>query len=292
MKPANAFRTVWAALLLAVYARVYAGTWSDHFSSDTLIPEWTGDRNSFRIINKELDGISVSPVAPSPFHLVEISQDSTDCSIGVWVNVVARNTAVCSKGAIVARHTGTKGYVFALHEATQTAEIYRLATNDPFGHHEMLLSKPWKIDLGTWHYARVELQGPDMSFFIDGALVGSITDSDSPSGSVGLTVQDVSSTKFDDFTITGPNVVGNVDDVPKPEVISTMQTEGQVVLKFNAVSPYDYFVQASSSPSSSHDWQTIATFRAKFDLGEISVTDPVTNVVRFYRVEKVPCYCR
>jgi hypothetical protein len=156
----------------------------------------------------------------------------------------------------------------------------------------MLLTKAWKIDLGTWHFVRVELHGPGMTFFIDGQEVGSVNDSVSPAGAVGLAVQDADIALFDDFTVSGPNVAGNVDDVPKPDVSSTIQTEGQVVLKFNAVSPYDYFVQASSSPAPSHDWETIATFRAKFDLGEISVIDPVTDVVRFYRVEKVPCYCR
>jgi hypothetical protein len=285
MKPQKALSWLWA-VLFALSLSSQAGTWSDHFSSGALLLDWTGTRNEFQIVNQVLEGQSGSPLTPSPFNFVEIQKDSTDCSVSAWVNVVRPNTRVCTKGALLLGHTGTNGYVFALHEATQTAEVYRLEN------HQMLLNKAWKIDLMTWYFVRAELHGPVMTFFIDGQEVGSVNDAVSPAGAVGLAVQDADIALFDDFTITGAGVVGNVDDMPKPGVSSTIQTEGQVVLRFNAISPYDYFVQASSSPGPSHDWETIATFRAKLDLGEVSVTDAVTNTVRFYRVEKVPCYCR
>jgi hypothetical protein len=287
MKLNSALFRFWPVLsAVLVHVQLQAGTWNDHFSAATLESEWTGNRDSFRIVDHELEGESASPLAPSTFDLVEIKTDSTDCSIGVWINVVAPNTHVCTKGAVVARHSGDDGYVFALHEATQTAEIYRLAN------HQMLLTKPWKIQLGKWYYVRVELHGPSMAFSIDAETVGTITDSVSPSGAVGLAVQDADAVRFDDFTITGPNVAGNVDDLPKPEVSSIEQTSDKVTLRFFASPPYDYFVQVNSTAGPSHDWQTIASVRAKIMGFDAVVTDDTTKGTRFYRIEKVPCYCR
>jgi hypothetical protein len=274
------------AVLFAFLLSSHGGTWSDHFSRDTLLSDWTGMRGAFRIVNKELEGASASPVAPSPFNFVEVAQDLTDCTVGVWMNVVMPNLRVCTKGAVVARHTGTNGYVFALHEATQTAEIYRLSNQ------EMLLNVPWKIDLEKWYYVRVELHGPVMSFYIDGKLAGTINDSQSPSGAVGLAAQDAEVVRFDDFTISGPNVVGNVDDVEKPTV-QTEQTAEGVVIRFFAEPPYDYFVQVSSDAAPSRNWTTLATYTAKIKGEEVTFVDrSVATGPRFYRVEKVPCYCR
>lgn len=286
MKPASA---LCSAILSLLILPLHSGTWSDHFSSPTLLSDWTGNRADFQIVTNlnVLEGESASPLTPSPFNSIAIQTDSTDCTVSAWVNIVAPNTRVCTKGALLLRHSGAEGYVFALHEPTQTAEVYRLSN------HEFLLNKPWKIDFRTWYFVRAELHGSSMSFYIDGQLVGTITDSVSPTGAVGLAVQDAEAAQFDDFTVTGPNVNGNTDEVPKPSVTSALDNTSHVVLRFNAESPYDYFVQVSNSPTPSHDWQTIATYRAKLDLGEITVSDSATdNTARFYRVEKVPCYCR
>jgi hypothetical protein len=272
--------------LVTAVAGARAGTWSDHFAYPSLLTEWQGDRTFFQINNGELLGISANPITISPFVFVAIDTDSTDCSVGAWVNVVAPNTHRCTKGALVLRQTGTNGYVFALHEATQTAEVYRLSN------HEMLLSKGWKIELNKWYFARVEAHGATMTFFIDDVEVGSVTDSESTNGSVGLAAQDADAVRFDDFSVMGPRVVGNVDDVPKPAVASVEQTATQVTLRFAIEPPYDYFLQVSSSPAPSHDWQTIGTYRAKLLTEQIEFTEPTTNTVRFYRIEKVPCYCR
>src|SRR5207344_2940007 len=129
-------------------------------------------------------GVSASPVAPSPLNLIEVSQDSTNCDISCWANVVSPNTRVCTKGALILRHTGNDGYVFALHEATQTIEVYRLST------HEMLFKRDLKIELKKWYYLRAELRGSAMTFFVDDQLVCSVTDTLHPSGSVGVAVQD------------------------------------------------------------------------------------------------------
>jgi hypothetical protein len=285
MKPKQSLSWL-CALLFALAIPSRAGTWSDHFSSDTLLPDWTGTRADFQIINEGLEGESTEPVAPSPFNFVEVARDSTDCTVGVWINVVMPNLRVCTKGAILARHTGTNGYVFALHQATQTAEIYQLSN------HEMLLNVPWKIDLQKWYYVRAELHGPLMSFYIDGQLVGTINDSQSPSGAVGLAVQDAEAVRFDDFTITGPNVVGNVDDVAKP-IVTTEQTPAGVAIRFTMEEGYDYYVQVSSDPKPSHDWTTLATYTAKLAPEPVTFIDTtVPTAPRFYRVEKVPCYCR
>jgi hypothetical protein len=285
MKPKQSLAWL-CALFFALGLPSRAGTWSDHFSFETLLPDWTGTRAFFQIINEELEGESAEPVAPSPFNFVEVAKDSTDCTVGVWINVVMPNLRVCTKGAILARHTGTNGYVFALHQATQTAEIYRLSN------HEMLLNVPWKIDLLKWYYVRAELHGPVMSFYIDGQLVGTINDSQSPSGAVGLAVQDAEAVRFDDFTITGPNVIGNVDDVAKP-IVSTEQTPQGVAIQFAMEGGYDYYVQVSSDPRPSRDWTTLATYTAKLAPEDVTFVDTtIPTAPRFYRVEKTPCYCR
>lgn len=276
------------AFLIAAGFDVRAGTWTDHFASPTLMTDWRGDLDAFQIIGMELEGQSASPLPPSPFAFVEVDADTTDCSITAWISVVAPNTRICTKGALVFRHADGKGYVFALHEATQTAEVYR------FSNHEMLLKVPWKIDLKAWYNIRAELHGPSMTFFIGEKEVGSISDSDSPAGAVGLAVQDADEVLFDDFTITGPKVIGNVDDIQKPEVDSIEHAGDQVTLRFSISPPYDYFVQMSSSPGITHDWQTIGFYRAKLQSDDIVFVDTNANpgAVRFYRIEKVPCDCR
>jgi hypothetical protein len=262
-----------------------AGTWNDHFSQATLDEAWKGNRSFFRIKDGILEGRSTSPVTPPPLNLVEIDADSTDCDVGCWINVVAPNSQVCTKGALILRHTGNDGYVFALHQATQAIEVYRLST------HEMLLRHAAKIELRKWYYVRAELRDSTMTFFVDGQIVGVVTDALYPSGSVGVAVQDADAAWFDDFTISGPRVVGNVDDVSLPELRVVRGTNEQVVLRFLASPPYDYFVQASSVVHS-HDWETIGRFRAKVESFEAEISDPASNALRFYRLEKIPCGCR
>ena len=76
-----------------------------------------------------------------------------------------------------------------------------------------------------------------------------------------------------------------------PQLGLTKNSSNQVVLRFVASPPYDYFVQSSSTPFS-HDWETIGTFRANLNSFEAEISDPITNAIRFYRVEKVDCGCR
>jgi hypothetical protein len=284
MKPGHPLRWLWA-VLFSFSLSAGAGTWTDHFTFPTLLDDWKGNRADFQIINQALQGESGLPLPPSPFNFVEVQKDSTDCSVSAWINVVRPNTRVYTKGALLLRHTGTNGYVFALHQATQTAEVYRLEN------HQMLLERPWKIDLEKWYFARAELRGSVMTFYIDGQEVGSVTDSVSPAGAVGLAVQDADIALFDDFTITGPGVVGNVDDVEKPVVNGVEAGAGGVTLRFTITPPYDYYVQMNATPAQSHDWQTIATYRAKLFSEDIHFTDANATGSRFYRLEKAPCYC-
>lgn len=273
------------ALLCFLESQTSAGTWTDHFYQPTLGTEWTGNRSFFQIRNQVLEGESANPIGPSPLRLVEIAVDSTDCDVACWINVVSPNFRVCTKGALVLRHTGTNGYVFALHEATQTIEVYRLGTQ------EMLLKRDARIDLKKWYFVRAELRGPTMTFSVDGRLIGTVTDALQPSGSVGLAVEDAEAVWFDDFTISGPNIAGNVDGIQTPTLNLVRGESNNVVLRFLASPPYDYFVQASSSPFS-HEWVTIQSFRAKLGSFEAEVFDPITNALRFYRIEKIHCGCR
>jgi hypothetical protein len=180
-----------------------AGTWADHFAHDFWGNDWQGDRDSFSIVDSALKGVSASPVAPSPLNRVEVGKDWTDYSVQCRINVVEPNRRVCTKGALILRDNGADGYVFALHVATKTIEVYRLSNQ------EMLLSKDAPLELKRWYFVGAELHGPLMNFFVDGQLVGTLTDDRSLSGRVGVAVQDAEVALFDDFTVTGPNIPSN-----------------------------------------------------------------------------------
>jgi hypothetical protein len=275
-----------AALWCALVPEGLCGTWRDHFHKAFSV-EWVGDRDAFRVTtNGFLEGTSAEPIMVSPLNVLEVRKDSSDCVVGCWVNVVAPNAHVCTKGALVLRHSGTNGYVFALHEATQTIEVYRLAT------HEMLLLKAAKIDLRRWYYLEAELRGPAMNFFVDGELIGTVTEPTATNGAVGVAVQDAEAVWFDDFSVTGPLVVGNVDDIAPPDLTVVERSDDRVALRFQAEAPYDYIVQKRVGLALAHDWQTITNFTAKLVGFEATVTDVVTNGLTFYRVEKAFCYCR
>jgi hypothetical protein len=278
------FRALAPFVLTIATVTAQAGTWNDHFHNGTLAPDWTGDFSFFQVKDGKLEGESASPLGGAPLRFLEIPVDSTNCNIACWINVVWPSLRVCTKGALLLRHAGQTGYVFALHEATQTIEVYRLSNK------EMLLRQEAKIELKKWYYVQANLRGPTMTFLVDGRLIGTVTDAVSPSGSVGLAVQDTDAVWFDDFTITGPNIVGNVDGISMPKLAIGRETNS-VVLRFSAVPPYDYFVQASPTLFS-HEWETIKSFQAKLQSFEAEVVDPITNGIRFYRVEKVPCGCR
>jgi len=247
--------------------------------------DWFGTRNLFFVTNGVLQGQSVSPLAPSPFNFLELAVDSTDCEVACWINVVQPNRHVCTKGALLLRHSFTNAYVFALHQATQSVELYRLAT------HEMLFEKSARIDLGTWHHLRATLNGPTITLFVDDHLVGTVTDTLYSAGAVGLAVQDAEVAWFDDFTIAGPNILGNTDSIQPPELHFQPLSNNIITLHFLATAPYNYQLRASSEIFS-HDWQTVATFGAKLPGFVAEFSEPVTNALRFYRVEKFPCNCR
>lgn len=277
------------ALIVCLFASLgtgHAGTWKDPFAQAGLASDWAGNREFFRITEGILEGNSGSPVGPSPLNFVELAVDSAECTVSCWMNVVSPNLRVCTKGALVLRHTGADGYVFALHEATQTAEVYRLKSG------EILLKKAVTIQLKTWYHIRAELQQSAMKFFIDGQLVGTVVDALYPNGSVGLAVQDAEPVRFDDFTISGPKIVGEVDMVPISDLrIVPKEANPEIMFRFQAIPPFDYFVQASALPFS-HEWQTIKSVRAKIQTVDVEVTESLTDGVRFFRIDKVPCLCR
>jgi hypothetical protein len=190
-------------ILLVSTSFTFAGTWSDHFSGSVFGSDWRGDRDYFSILDGALDGISAEPLAPVPLHQVEVGTNWGDYAVQCRIDVVTPNLLVCTKGALVLRDNGTDGYVFALHVATQTIEVYRLSD------HAMLLSQDAPLQLKTWYLVRAVLQGSTMSFFVDGQFIGTLTDDRSLSGAVGVAVQDTLETLFDDFTVTGPNIPNN-----------------------------------------------------------------------------------
>jgi hypothetical protein len=278
-----AFLTFTLALLPVASFPARAGTWSDDFSRDTLGLDWRGDTNFFMTRAGVLEAESAHPIAPSPLNIVEIGDMWTDYVVQCSINIISPNLRDCTKGALILRHSGNNGYVFALHDATQTIEVYRLSSG------EMLLSERAAIYLKTWYRLRAQLQGSTMSFYVNDRLIGTVTDSQSLRGAVGLAVQDAEEVLFDDFTVSGPDIPENERAQP---TITSFQREGSIVhLSFTAFPPYDYAVQFASTLSSSN-WQTLTNFRAKLSSFEAIASDTVTNGVRFYRLRKVPCLCR
>jgi len=204
MKPRlELLRLLTASILLASNSCTFAGTWSDPFSENVLGSDWQGDRDYFSMVDGALKGVSAAPIAPVAMHRVEVGKDWADYTVECRINVVEPNLLVCTKGALILRDNGIDGYVFALHVATETIEVYRLSDE------EMLLSQKAPLALQTWYLARAELQGATMTFFVDDQLIGTVTDGRSLSGAVGVAVQDALEVLFEDFTVRGPNIPGN-----------------------------------------------------------------------------------
>ena len=199
MKTANIIIGV-LILTLVTYTIAFAGTWSDGFAGNTLNPKWTGDKDNFTVADGYLHGRNAHPILLLPLKWVEIGKDWDDYTVTCKINVVLPNLLECTKGALVLRRSGNEGYVFALHVATETVEVYRLSDG------EILLSVDKDLQLEKWYDVKAELQGDSMSFYLNDELIGKINDKRSLSGSVGLAVQDVLIVWFDDFSITGPKI--------------------------------------------------------------------------------------
>jgi hypothetical protein len=199
MKTANIIIGV-LIIFLMTYVPAFAGTWFDGFAGNTLDPKWVGDKDNFLVADGYLQGRNAHPIQLIPPKWVEIGKDWDDYTVTCKINVVLPNLLVCTKGALILRRSGNEGYIFALHVATRTVEVYRLSDQ------EMLLSVDKDLQLKKWYVVKAELQGDSMSFYLDDGLIGKISDRRSASGTVGLAVQDVLTALFDDFTITGPKI--------------------------------------------------------------------------------------
>lgn len=249
-----------------------AGTWADHFSEPSLGDDWQGNRAYFLIFEGTLKGASVSPLAPAPFNRVEAGKEWGDYSVRCRVNVVEPNLLVCTKGALVLRDSGTDGYVFALHVATKTIEVYRLSNE------EMLLSRDAPLELKTWYVLEANLSGPSMSFFVDGQSIGTLTDDRSLSGRVGVAVQDALDARFDDFSVTGPGIPSNGLE---------LSTAGQTLTITWPGAMTNYVLQSSTQLSGA-GWQTVTNTPSTVG-DQLSITLDPSPGSRFYMlVPKTP----
>ncbi len=242
-----------------------AGTWSDDFSGNILGSDWQGDREYFSILDGSLKGYSALPVAPSPFNRVEVGKDWTDYTVQCRIDVVEPNLLICTKGALVLRDNGTEGYVFALHVATKTIEVYRLSDN------EMLLSTNAPLQLKTWYLVRAELNGPKMNFFVDGQPVGTVIDDRALSGAVGVAVQDALDARFDDFSVTGPSIPGNGLELSVGQKV-TLSWPGALT---------NYVLKSSPQLSSTGFWATV-TNTATTNGDQLSITLDPSSGSRFF----------
>ncbi|MBM3240407.1 hypothetical protein FJZ31_29340 [Candidatus Poribacteria bacterium] len=175
-----------------------AGIWQDDFESPILGDFWRGDIDNFSIQEGKLHGRSAHPLLVFP-RFIKVGEDWTDYTVQCRVNVVQPNLLVCSKGALLLRYQEKEGYVFALHVATESVEVYRFSG-------EMLLSVRMPLQLETWYTLRAEVQGDDFIFYVDNKRIGHLKDNRLSKGSVGLLVEDVLSVLFDDFRVVGPGI--------------------------------------------------------------------------------------
>jgi hypothetical protein len=254
-------------LLNVLTLLAFAGGWSDDFSQEVLGPEWRGDMDYFSIVNGALKGISASPLAPVPLRWVEGGTEWSDCVVRCWINVVTPNLLVCTKGALILRHSGNEGYVFALHVATQTVEVFRLSDQ------AMLLSKAEPLELQKWYRVRAELQGDNMSFFLDDKLIGRITDQRSGSGTIGLGVQDALEVLFDDLTVT--------DLRGQDNALTISRAGGKITLAW-PISASGLVIQTTDDLSPSAKWTTLTDSPVQSGYQNILVLD-IGPGRRFYR---------
>jgi hypothetical protein len=245
---------LFGSILLASSGLTFAGTWSDHFSENVLGADWQGDRDYFSIVDGTLKGVSAAPVAPVPLRRVEVGTNWSDYTVQCLINVVEPNLLVCTKGALILRDNGTEGYVFALHVATETIEVYRLSDG------EMLLSQAAPLELQKWYLARAELQGPTMTFFVDDQLIGTVTDDRSLSGAVGVAVQDALEDLFADFTVSGPNIPGNGLELSLGEKITLTwpsSLTNSILKETSELSPTTVWNTVTNTPATNGDQLTV-----------------------------------
>src|SRR5688572_20811362 len=88
------------SLLLGMTFAASAGTWADDFDVTSLGAEWNGNREAFTIADGTLAGQSAFPVGPSPLNIVEVGGAWSNYVVKCWINIVAPNTRVCTKGAL------------------------------------------------------------------------------------------------------------------------------------------------------------------------------------------------
>ncbi len=268
MKPSPRWLRLLAGLvLLGANSLSLAGTWSDDFSGSALGSDWQGDRDYFSVSNSALSGISAAPVAPVPLHKVEVGTNWGDYTVQCRIDAVTPNLLVCTKGALVLRDNGKDGYVFALHVATQTIEVYRLSDQ------ELLLSRFAPLELKTWYLVRAELQGPNLAFFVDDQLVGTVTDDRSLAGAVGVGVQDTLQTMFQDFSVTGPDIPGNGLEL----------SVGQRITLSWPSSLTNVVLEATSELSPTGAWSTVTNNPTNVG-GQFEVSLDPTPGSRFYRL--------
>ncbi len=248
----------------------FAGTWSDGFSEPVLNQQWHGDRDYFSIVEGALKGVSASPLAPVPLRWVEVGNDWDDYVARCDLNVVTPNLLVCTKGALLLRQSANEGYVFALHVATQTVEVYRLSDG------EVLLSKAHPLQLQRWYNVRAELKGADMAFFVDEALIGQISDARSSRGAVGVAVQDALSVLFADFTVSGPNVESNG--------LSISQSGRQIIVSWPA-SITGGVIQVTEALTSPIRWTSLTNAPTKSG-NQWTLALDLSPGTRFYRLSQ------
>lgn len=248
-----------AVLLFGSTVLCSAGTWSDRFLDKTLGADWQGDREYFSIVDGTLKGVSAHPIAPVPLRRVVVGKNWTDYRVECRLNVILPNLLVCTTGALILRDNGTDGYVFALHVATGTIEVYRLSNK------EMLFSKVAPLELKRWYHLAAELNGPLMKFFVDGELVATLTDDRSPSGAVGVAVQDVLDARFDDFTVAGPGIPSNGVELslgPRVTITWPSALTNYVLKASSQLSPAAAWDTVTNVPTSTGDYRTVTLDRS------------------------------
>lgn len=71
---------------------------------------------------------------------------------------------------------------------------------------------PFDWELGTWYVLKAVVEEDSFKYYVDGEPIMEYTNALEPKGQVGVQASGAITAYFDDFTITGDDIAGNVSD--------------------------------------------------------------------------------
>jgi len=194
----------------------WAGTFMDDFE-DGNMDEWasvsTGAGGNWKIENGEL---ILQSKSPGDFIVYTGKDTWKDYTIKVKLK-----PSKDSSGMTSFRITGNGLYsagLGGLGTSRQFVSYYFSFVKDTIHHEEV----PFDWEPDTWYVLKAVIEGDYFKYYVNDELVMEYIDTSNPTGAVGLIVSGASTTRFDNFFVTGDDIPGNVTAVsPKGKVAVT-----------------------------------------------------------------------